>query len=95
VSAIDPQLPGAELVAQGLEDLAEGRLTEASLLVTAAAPRLHSLGIEFTPAAVEMPLHHLYELLSTDDAVDPHSRYNALVARIVSFARGAERAAAG
>ena len=95
MTAIDPRLPGAELVAQGLEDLAEGRLTEEALLVTAAAPRLRSLGLEFTPADVETPLHRLYVLLSSDHSVDAHSRYNALVARIVSFARAAERAAAG
>jgi hypothetical protein len=38
------------------------------------------------------PAHHrLYELL-TDGEHDAHSRYNALIGRIVSFARAAEHA---
>jgi hypothetical protein len=74
VSAIDLRLPGAELVARGVEDLAESRLTEEALLVTAAAPRLRALGLEFAPAGVETPLHRLYDLLCSDDTVDAHSR---------------------
>jgi len=37
-------LPGAEMVRPGLEDLAAGRETEAGLLVAVAAPRLRALG---------------------------------------------------
>jgi hypothetical protein len=47
------------------------------------------------PTSVDAPLHRLYELIGSSDAVDPHSRYNPLVARVVSFARAAERASAG
>ena len=93
--SIDRRLPGADLVAQGLEDLAHGLITEEALLVTAAAPRLRSIGFDVTPATVEAPLHRLYELLASSDSVDAHTRYNALVARVVSFARAAEHAAAG
>lgn len=90
---IDSRLPGADLVAKGLADLADGAITEEALLVTAAAPRLRSIGLDVTPAAVEAPLHRLYELIASSGSVDPHSRYNALVGRVVSFARAAERAA--
>jgi hypothetical protein len=92
--SIDRRWPGADLIAQGLEDLANGRLTEEALLVTAAAPRLRSVGLEVTPVPVEAPLHRLYELLASTDSADAHARYNALVARVVSFARAAEHAAA-
>ncbi len=87
-------LPGFELVSAGIEDLASGRETESALLVAMAAPRLRALGIDVPQGGGERPSHRLYELLSeTDDSA--HSRYNALVARVVSFARAAEHAPAG
>ncbi|MGD1056597.1 MAG: hypothetical protein ABR992_04205 [Solirubrobacteraceae bacterium] len=88
------RLPGHELVSGGLADLAAGRESEASLVVTMAAPRLRSLGIDVPPAADTGAAHRLYELLSERDD-GAHSRYNALVGRMVSFARAAERASAG
>lgn len=87
-------LPGQELVSAGLADLACGRETIAALLVTMAAPRLRMLGIDVPESEEEQPSHRLYELLAQDDRA-AHSRYNALVGRIVSFARAAEHAAAG
>ena len=87
------RLPGYELVSGGLADLTAGRESEASLMVTMAAPRLRALGIDVPPAA-EGASHRLYEILSERDG-GAHSRYNALVARMVSFARAAERASAG
>jgi hypothetical protein len=95
MNAIDSRLPGADLVVRGIEDLAAGRLSEEALLVTAAAPRLRSAGVAVAPSDIEAPLHRLYELLAASDAAGAHSRYNALVGRMVSFARAAERAAAG
>lgn len=94
IAPVDSRLPGAELVIQGLADLVEGLVTEEALLVTAAAPRLRSIGFDIPPGTVDAPLHRLYELLASSGSVDAHSRYNALVARVVSFARAAERAAA-
>jgi hypothetical protein len=79
-------LPGHELVSAGLADLAAGRESEASLLVSMAAPRLRALGFEVPVGKVERPSHRLYELLTEGDA-NAHSRYNALVARMASFAR--------
>lgn len=95
MNVVDPSLPGADLIMRGLRDLEAGQVSEEALLISAAEPRLRSIGIEFTPAAVEMPLHRVYELLGSDHGDDAHSRYNALVARIVSFARAAERASTG
>ena len=94
---VDPalgNLPGHELVSAGLDDLAAGRETEASLLVAMAAPRLRAVGIDVPPAAGDDPSHRLYEMIAAD-AGSPHSRYNALVGRIVSFARAAEHAPSG
>jgi len=84
-------LPGHELVSEGLADLAAGRESESALLVAMAAPRLRMLGLEVPEGRWEHPSHRLYELLSQGDG-GAHSRYNALVARIVSFARAAEHA---
>ena len=87
-------LPGYELVSVGLDDLAAGRESESALLVAMAAPRLRAIGIDVPPGGGERPSHRLYELLTESDD-GAHSRYNALVARVVSFARAVEHAAAG
>jgi hypothetical protein len=85
------KLPGHELVDAGLADLAAGRETESALLVAMAAPRLRALGLDVPSGGGERPSHRLYELLAREDR-GAHSRYNALVARMVSFARAAEHA---
>jgi hypothetical protein len=71
--------------------LAAGRESEASLLVAMAAPRLRALGFDVPASGSERPSHRLYELLTQSDR-DAHSRYNALVGQIASFARAAEHA---
>jgi hypothetical protein len=91
---VQDDLPGYELVSVGLDDLAAGRETESALLVAMAAPRLRAIGIDVPQGGGEQPSHRLYELLTESDA-GAHSRYNALVARVVSFARAAEHASAG
>jgi hypothetical protein len=52
------------------------------------------LGIEVPAGGGAFPSHRLYALLSQSGG-GAHGRYNALVGRIVSFARAAEHAAAG
>ena len=94
VRDVPTSFPGHELVSAGLSDLAAGRESESSLLVAMAAPRLRTLGFEVPEGGGERPSHRLYELLSEADR-GAHSRYNALVGRIVSFARAAERASSG
>lgn len=91
VRSVPAHLPGHELVSEGLADLAKGRESESALLVAMAAPRLRALGFDVPSGGGEQPSHRLYELLSETDR-GTHSRYNALVARVVSFARAAERA---
>ena len=82
-------LPGAELVDEGLADLREGRESVASLLVSIGATRLADAGYDVVRPFADAE-GRLYELLSTDDPDSAHTRYNALVRRLVSFERAAE-----
>lgn len=91
---VPTDLPGHDLVSAGLADLRAGRETEPAMLVAMAAPRLGALGLEVPRCAAGTPSHRLYELLS-ESGPGAHSRYNALVERMVSFARAAEHASAG
>ena len=87
---IDPTLPGADLVEKGIEDLALGIESVEALLVSIGAPRLRSrAGIDVT-GDTEDPENRLYELLAESDSDSAHSRYNALIRRLVSFERAAE-----
>jgi len=82
-------LPGEELVEKGLADLARGEETMEALLVSIGAPRLSRLGVRVAnpfPA----PERRLYELLARTDPDSAHSRYNALIRRLVSYERAAE-----
>lgn len=60
-----------------------------ALLVSIGAPRLRRLGLR-VPRAIPEPEHRLYELLARQDPDSAHSRYNALIRRLVSFERAAE-----
>jgi hypothetical protein len=83
-------LPGSDLVAAGLGDLAAGRETPAALLVLVGAPRLRRLGIPVPEQRGTEPAEHrLYALLAARDGDAAHSSYNALVRRLVSFERAA------
>lgn len=88
-------LPGAELVEQGLRDLAARSETPESLLVSMAASRLRATGIDVPHVEGLTAGHRLYALLTAEDGADAHRRYNALVGRLVSFARAAEHARTG
>jgi hypothetical protein len=87
-------LPGADLVTEGIADLRNERDTAPAALVRMASQRLRALGLE-VPMVIwgdEPASHHLYDLLAAEDSRGAHSRYNALVRRMVSFARAAEHA---
>jgi len=77
-------LPGGDLVAKGLEDLASGRESEEALLVSIGAARLRSRGVPVA-AALPDPEHRLYERLAGEDPDSAHSRYNGLLRRLTSF----------
>jgi hypothetical protein len=78
--------PGADLVEDGLADLRSGRETAAALVVSIGAPRLASLGFD-VPLPIAAPEHRLYLLLAQQFGDAAHSRYNALIRRLVSFER--------
>lgn len=84
-SSIDA-LPGADLITDGLADLSAGRETVASLLVSIGAPRLRREGIEVSHP-FPSPEIRLYAFLEGDNPDAAHSRYNALIRRLVSFER--------
>ncbi|HVS14002.1 MAG TPA: hypothetical protein VMV46_08760 [Thermoanaerobaculia bacterium] len=83
------RLPGGDLVAKGLADLAAERESAEALLVSIGAPRLRRSGLE-VPHPLPDAEHRLYALLAGRDADAAHSRYNALVRRLVSFERALE-----
>jgi hypothetical protein len=88
---ISDALPGADLIRQGLRDLENGVESVPALLVLVGAPRLQQLGIDVTRYRRDtLPEHRLYDLLASDDPDSAHSRYNALIRRLVSFERAAE-----
>ena len=89
------ELPGEELVRTGTRDLAAGRESEAALVLAMAAGRLRAAGIAIPECKSADAAHRLYEVLSEHDAASAHSRYNALVRRLVSFLRAAEHASPG
>ena len=77
------------MIERGLADLQAGRESTEALLVSIGAPRLRALGL-----AIEQPLpdaeRRLYDRLDVQDADSAHSRYNALIRRLVSYERSAE-----
>ncbi len=79
-------LPGGDLVETGLGDLAEGIVSDESLLVSIGRPRLVRLGLD-VPAGFDDPEHQLYHRLTDRFGDAAHGRYNALVRRLVSFER--------
>lgn len=77
-------LPGGDLVAKGLDDLARSRVTVEALLVSIAAPRMQARGVLVT-VPLDDPEHRLYQLLAREDPDSAHARYNGLLRRITSF----------
>src|SRR6266566_2073205 len=85
-------LPGEELVKQGLSDLSQGHVTDYSLLLLIAGPRLRRLGINIPEPASSTPYEHqLYARLNERFGDGAHSYYNSLIRRIVSYAHALER----
>ena len=87
--------PGGALVAQGLEDLGKGVVSEAALLVSVAAPRLRRLGFHVPELASPPPIpeHALFEAIESRLERGAHTAYNALLAQVVSFAGAYARTA--
>jgi len=80
-------LPASELIATGIQDLLSERETVPALLVAIGAPKLRSLGLDIPQQLPSNPEHRLYDLLAASEPDSAHSRYNALIRRLVSFER--------
>ncbi len=85
----ETRLPGQDLVSKGLRDLERGVESIEALLVSIGAPRLRRIGFT-VPRTIPSPEHRLYEQLTRSGHDSAHSRYNALIRRLVSFERATE-----
>jgi hypothetical protein len=85
------ELPGAELILPGLEDLHNGKTnTIGALLVAIAATRLIESGLDFPKDHLAPePELTLYARLQ-DERDDAYLYYNALLSRLNSFCNGLE-----
>ncbi len=83
-------LPGEDIIRTGLADLRAGLETTSALLVAIGAPKLRTIGLDLPDFDLPDPEHRLYDLLAEQDSDSAHSRYNALINRLVSFERAAE-----
>jgi len=86
--------PGGDLVDAGLADLADGKSSVGSLLVSLAAPRLRREGVPVTGALPD-PEDALFTLLSRSSGDLAHARYVAYLRTIVSFADACAQARLG
>jgi hypothetical protein len=86
-------LPGADRIERGLAELGAGIDGIDALLVAIGAPRLVRCGVEVPARANEIvdAELRLYALLGKEGALDPYSRYNALLRELVSFERALEQ----
>jgi hypothetical protein len=82
--------PGGDLVQEGLADLACGVESIPALLVLIGAHRLRRIGLPVPETTILSPEHRLYEKLADTDPDSAHSRYNALMRRLISFENTAE-----
>lgn len=80
-------LPASELIFSGIDDLEQRRETIAALLVAIGAPKLQSLGLQLPAVLPSNPEHRLYDLLAAEESDSAHSKYNALIRKLVSFER--------
>jgi len=84
------KLPGGDLIEKGIQDLNRGIESTEALLVAVGRPRLSQLGVRVPQHPFTSPELRLYEHLSRQDSDGAHSRYNALIRKLVSFERAAE-----
>lgn len=82
--------PGEDIIIKGITDLEAGRETVESLLVSIGATRLRRAGLTIPNPTFDSPEHRLYKMLAAENSDSAHSRYNALVRRLVSYERAAE-----
>lgn len=79
-------MPGGEIIDAGLADLAGGRETPESLVVSLAAPRLRREGVPLPSAVIADADVRLYRLLEEGGVDLAHARYLAYLQQASSFA---------
>lgn len=86
-------LPGADLIRQGLDDVLSRRDTVAACLVQIGSPKLKRCGlrVDVSDEAALSADHRLYQLLRNEHGNEAHSRYNAFLRELVSFERALEQ----
>ena len=86
-------LPGGQLIREGLIDHQAGRRTVASCLVEMAAPRLIKAELlKSAPQRSEEPSElHLYSLLQYTEKDRAFSKYNSLLRLLTSFERALDQ----
>ena len=89
MAAMD-SLPAHDLISAGLVDLQHQRETIPAFLVAIGAPKLRALGLGVPATLPSNPEHRLYDLLARNGTDSAHSRYNALIRKLVSFQRAME-----
>jgi len=86
--SIPSDLPGADLILRGLDDLACGRQTVTCLLVLVGRPRLLRLGFSVPGLPLcESPQIELFRALEREHGLRAYSQYNALLRRLIRFER--------
>jgi hypothetical protein len=84
------QLPGGDLISQGLADHAAQRLSPEACLIAIARTRLGRAGLTIPPGyEIPEPEHQLYALLGAEPG-DAYSRYNGLIRQLISFSQALE-----
>lgn len=86
-------MPGHDLIDAGLAAVRRGEWTVEALLIAIGAPRLRSIGLHLpdltdAPSHPELALYHTLGRIYPDDT---HTRYNALIRRLVSYEQEMER----
>jgi len=79
-------LPGGEAIDVGLADLAAGKESAESLVVSLAAPRLRREGVPVPRNAFADANLRLYRLLERSSGDLAHARYSAWLRQAASFA---------
>ncbi len=97
MKTVPPDLPGADLIASGIEALQRGEPSVEALLVMVGESRMRAAGLELPecPPLPHSPEIALYNAIGARHPTDTHSRYNALIRRLVSFERALERMSRG
>ena len=90
------KFPGAELILEGLKDVAADRITPSACAIAIALPRLSKVGLvdrALLAKQIPEPERTLYRLLD-EQGEGAYARYNAFLRRLIRFEHALDRATA-